>query len=83
MTIKDADGYEIRYAHLSSRSVSAGQSIENGASLGLANLLIKEYSKYLSINIRQSAVQYKEGLIQKMESNGENAILIYELKSII
>ena len=34
VTIKDADGYEIRYAHLSSRSVSAGQSIEKGEEIG-------------------------------------------------
>lgn len=72
--------YQIKYGTTNEEVICL---LKNGASLGLANLLIKEYSKYLSINIRQSAVQYKEGLIQKMESNGENAIFIYELKSII
>ena len=34
MVIEDQDGYEIRYAHLSSRSVSTGQQIEKGEEIG-------------------------------------------------
>lgn len=34
VVIEDQDGYEIRYAHLSSRSVSAGQQIEKGEEIG-------------------------------------------------
>ena len=34
VAIKDDKGYEIRYAHLSSRSVSAGQHIEKGEEVG-------------------------------------------------
>lgn len=57
--------------------------LKNGASFGLASLLVKEYRQYLSIDIMQSSVQYKEGLIESMISNDENTILIFELKSII
>ena len=34
VVIEDQDGYEIRYAHLSSRSVSTGQQIEKGEEIG-------------------------------------------------
>lgn len=34
VVIEDDKGYEIRYAHLSARSVSAGQSIEKGSEIG-------------------------------------------------
>lgn len=34
IAIKDDNGYEIRYAHLSSRSVSTGQTIEKGEEIG-------------------------------------------------
>lgn len=34
VVIEDDKGYEIRYAHLSSRSVSAGESIEKGTEIG-------------------------------------------------
>ena len=32
--LTDEDGYEITYAHLSSRSVSAGEQIEKGTEIG-------------------------------------------------
>lgn len=34
VVIEDENGYEIRYAHLSSRSVNAGQTIEKGTEIG-------------------------------------------------
>ena len=34
VVLTDEDGYEITYAHLSSRSVSAGEQIEKGTEIG-------------------------------------------------
>ena len=72
--------YQIKYGTADEKIICL---LKNGATLGLASLLTKEYYRYLSIDIEQSSVQYKQGLIEKMESNNENAILIFELKSII
>ena len=39
--IKDSKGYELRYAHLSSRSVSAGASVTKGDEIGHTGIPVK------------------------------------------
>lgn len=54
--------------------------IKNGLSLPLANLLIKEYNKYLEIDNDRNTVFIQPSIIQEMNENFENDILIYEVK---
>ena len=55
--------------------------IKNGLSLSSAVLLYRNYYKYLIIDIDNSTVMYKDGLIEEMERQNENHIMIFEIKS--
>lgn len=55
--------------------------IKNGLSLSSAVLLFRNYNKYLTIDIDNSTVVYKDGLIEEMERQNENHIMIFEIKS--
>lgn len=54
--------------------------VKNGISLGLANLLIDNYIKYLHINLVENTVSFDEQLINEMFVNGENQVMLYEVK---
>lgn len=55
--------------------------IKNGLSLSSAVLLYRNYNIYLNIDIDNSTVVYKDGLIEEMERQNENHIMIFEIKS--
>ncbi len=57
--------------------------VKNGLSLGLANLIVDKYSKYLNVDYTSNTVIYKDGIAEKMEDNDENEVLIYEMKYFI
>ena len=49
--IKDSKGYELRYAHLSSRSVSAGASVSKGDEIGLVGNTGNSTGSHLHIEL--------------------------------
>lgn len=49
--IEDSKGYEIRYAHLNSMSVSAGQSIEKGTDIGTVGSTGQSTGNHLHIEL--------------------------------
>jgi hypothetical protein len=49
--IKDSKGYELRYAHLSSRSVSAGASVTKGDEIGLVGNTGNSTGSHLHIEL--------------------------------
>ncbi|MGN0276099.1 MAG: CD1108 family mobile element protein [Hominisplanchenecus sp.] len=49
--IKDSDGYELRYAHLESRSVSAGASVIKGEEIGLAGSTGNSTGSHLHVEL--------------------------------
>ncbi len=55
--------------------------LKNGLSLSSAMLLLKNYRKYLQINISESIVKFDESLIEDMKKSKENEIMIYEVQS--
>lgn len=57
--------------------------VKNGLSLGLANLVADQYSRYLKINYANNTVKYKDEIIEKMQENDENEVLIYEMQYFI
>lgn len=57
--------------------------IKNGLSLSSATLLLKKYQNYFDIDVLESTVSYKDGLIEEMENEKENKIMIYEVQSCI
>ncbi|TXK59899.1 DEAD/DEAH box helicase [Bacillus subtilis] len=74
----DKDLYErIKYGTNDSSKITL---IKNGLSLTLVNLLVKEYQEYLDINNKLNTVFINPTILEKMEENGENEILIYEVK---
>lgn len=54
--------------------------VKNGLSLGLANLVVDEYSQYLKVDYENSIVKYAPGIIEEMRSQGENEVLVYEMQ---
>lgn len=54
--------------------------VKNGLSLGLANLVVDEYSQYLKVDYENSIVKYAPGIIEGMRSHGENEVLVYEMQ---
>ena len=57
--------------------------VKNGLSLSLANLIVDKYTDYLNIDYENSTTKYEDEIIEVMEENGENEVLIYELKYFI
>lgn len=53
--------------------------IKNGLSLGLSNLLVNNYRKFINVDRENNNVQLKYSILEKMKENDENEILIYEL----
>lgn len=53
--------------------------VKNGISLSLAKLLVEKYDKYISIDLNNDIIQFKEGIVDEMEAEGENKIMINEL----
>ena len=51
VVIKDSKGYELRYAHLSSRSVSAGASVTKGDEIGLVGNTGNSTGSHLHIEL--------------------------------
>ena len=51
VVIKDSKGYELRYAHLSSRSVSAGASVTKGEEIGLVGNTGNSTGSHLHIEL--------------------------------
>ena len=51
VVIKDSKGYELRYAHLSSRSVSAGVSVTKGDEIGLVGNTGNSTGSHLHIEL--------------------------------
>lgn len=54
--------------------------VKNGISNGLAKILIERYIEYLHIDLNNDTIQFKKGLIDEMEINGENKVMICEMK---
>ncbi|MDO4305003.1 MAG: hypothetical protein Q4D94_13935, partial [Bacillota bacterium] len=54
--------------------------VKNGLSLGLANLVVDEYSQYLKVDYENSIVKYAPEIIEEMRSQGENEVLVYEMQ---
>lgn len=54
--------------------------VKNGLSLGLANLVVDEYSQYLKVDYENSIVKYAPEIIEEMRNQGENEVLIYEMQ---
>lgn len=52
--------------------------IRNGLSLGLSNLLVNSYRKYINVDEKNN-VKINSHIIKKMKENVENEILIFEL----
>ena len=52
--------------------------VKNGLSLSLANLIVDKYQRYLDIDIENSLVFLKSGILDEMETNDENQVLINE-----
>jgi len=52
--------------------------IKSGFSFGLAALLLKKYSSFLKISLEHSTVSITRDIVDEMQSNDENAVLIYE-----
>ena len=52
--------------------------MKNGFSAGLASLLLKKYTDYLTIDIQENTVDLKEAVETVMVDNGENRIHIFE-----
>ena len=51
VVIKDSKGYELRYAHLNSRSVSAGSAVTKGDEIGLVGSTGKSTGSHLHIEL--------------------------------
>ncbi|ALA41014.1 DEAD/DEAH box helicase [Paenibacillus peoriae] len=54
--------------------------IKNGYSSGLASLIVNDYRSHVEINSSLNTVLLRPSLIEEMSENGENDILIYEVK---
>lgn len=57
--------------------------VKNGLSLGLSNLIVDKYVKYLVMDYESNSVEYIDGIIEAMTQNEENEVLLYELKYFI
>ncbi len=57
--------------------------IKNGITKSTAKLLHDKYDSYYEINLELGNVNFEEGLINAMRENGENEIIIYEMKSFL
>lgn len=53
--------------------------VKNGLSLSLANLIVDNYRDYLEIDIDNSLVSFKDGILDEMQNNDENQVLISEV----
>lgn len=57
--------------------------LKNGLSLSSANLLLKKYRAYLTIDIQESIVSFDNNLIDDMKQKQENEIIVCEIQSCI
>ncbi len=57
--------------------------LKNGFSMELAKLLNEKYQEFLSFDLEQDVVQYRQNLIDTMKTNNENDILIFEAESFV
>lgn len=57
--------------------------VKNGISLSLAKLLVKDYARFMDIDINNNQVHFKDDILKEMENKNENRVMIYELKYFI
>jgi len=53
--------------------------IKNGISNTLSSLLMKKYTKFITIDIESNTVVIDQKIIPRMRENGENQVLIFEV----
>lgn len=75
----DIEFYEhIKYGSSDKRIITL---LKNGFSIELAKCITKqEYANFVNINYRTDEIIISENIIPEMEVNGENKILIFEIK---
>lgn len=84
--LKDCDEIEeefylkIKYGTTDERIICM---IKNGITKSTAKLLNDKYDSYYAVNLESGNVNFKEGLIDAMRKNGENEIIIHEMKSFL
>lgn len=67
---------KIKYGTNNSVKISL---IKNGLSLGLANLLVNNYRKYIMVDVDKNNIKINSSILEKMNENDENEIHIFEL----
>ncbi len=79
LDIMDMDFYEqIKYGSSDKNIITL---LKNGFSIELAkNITKEEYINFISINYQLDEIIIKEEIVNEMEINGENKILIFEIK---
>lgn len=55
--------------------------MKNGLSSNLSSLIVDKYAEYITVDVVSSMAKFKATVIDDMVGNGENAILIHEMKS--
>lgn len=55
----------------------------NGLSLGLAKLIVDQYSQYVEIDVANDTISFREEIINAMQKANENEIMVYELMSFL